>query len=281
MYWANQTDPRLSADRRTKNSRAHMFWMSFLLSLFYFGAVSSTGSGTTIVAVRAPNFVVLGADSLVAAMGNDKGAPLLGCKIIQDGKVFVGVAGIFADNRGSEAYDLAKRALRRSANMISGANQFEKLARVPFRRLIRRFRRENPTKFSKYCNNRECLEVVFATIENGIPTLAVRGFLVSGRGRKVRARPAKHVDCPGQGCPTGAMQIVLGDNLEANNLFDKSPHFWRDNGLIPGMEKLINVEIAANRDDVGGPISIILLVDKKGVQWLPGHQGVCPAIGHE
>jgi hypothetical protein len=77
------------------------------------------------------------------------------------------------------------------------------------------------------------------------------------------------------------MQIVLGDNLEANNLFDKSPHFWRDNDLIPGMEKLINVEIAANRDDVGGPISIILLVDKKGVQWLPGHQGVCPAIGHE
>lgn len=71
--------------------------------------------------------------------------------------------------------------------------------------------------------------------------------------------------------------MVLGDNIEATKLFNETPHFWRNKGLVPGMLDLVGAEIAAHPEDVSSPISI-LVVDKDGPRWLPGFRGLCPAL---
>jgi hypothetical protein len=70
---------------------------------------------------------------------------------------------------------------------------------------------------------------------------------------------------------------LLGDHDNADALLARTPHFWIAKGIIAGIYELIGEEIKANPGDVGLPISI-LIIDKSGPRWEPGHQGVCPDI---
>jgi hypothetical protein len=217
--------------------------------------------------------VVLGSDSLVTLVIGKHTTPASSCKIQRIANVFISASGAIGQASGFSAFDIAKRAASNNTELIVAANRFEVGARKPFAAYLSRLRKESPLEFMRFCNDRDCLQVVFATVENGVPKIAVRAFKVRVKGNSIIVTPDSRMDCPGN-CATGFEQTVLGVNDEATSIFDRTPHFWRVKGIVPGMEELIGAEISAHGDVVGPPISILML-DKQGARFLPEHQGLC------
>jgi hypothetical protein len=231
---------------------------------------------TTIVAIRSPAYVVVASDSRVSAISSGEVSPTLGCKIQQVGTFFVGAAGYFGDTRGFNAFDLARKASTEGGDLIAIADRFERVTIEPFKGLIQTFRQEHPVDFTRYCDNRDCLEVVFVGIENAVPKLYMRSFRATIRDKEIVIEPADRHDCPGD-CVTGAAEALLGIHGNADALIDRTPHFWKVKGIVAGMDEVIGAEIKADPAKVALPISI-LTIDGSGPHWEPGHQGVCRDI---
>jgi hypothetical protein len=238
-------------------------------------------TGTAIVAVRTPEFVALGSDSmLLLGRGGAHRRSMSACKIEQINEVFFSAAGVFAETQGGfNAFELAKRSYVRGADTRVMADRFEKMALRPFSALVDELHRGDPAYFSKYCESKDCLEVAFIGFQKETPMLSVRSLRVRLDGGSIKVTADEPVDCPGS-CKSGAQQVILGTNAEATQLFDRTPHFWKIAGVVPGMEELIGTEISAHPDAVAAPVAI-LMINRSGPVWAPRHQGLCPdAIRH-
>jgi len=230
---------------------------------------------TTVVVLRGPDYVILGADSRVTDVNGDQTGSSSTCKIRQFDKVYFALAGPVGDGRGFDVFELAARIANGRTDVVGIADDFERLMRRPLTEYLQRFYGESPAQFSRYCANRICLQVAFVTVDSGTPKISIRGFFVTVSKKQVMVKPAirERMDCPGT-CATGAEQVLLGVNEEATSLYDRTPHFWKVNGIVSGMEQLIGAEISAHADAVGPPISILQL-DSQGVRFIPDHQGLC------
>jgi hypothetical protein len=230
---------------------------------------------TTLVVLRAPDYVILGSDSSATEVKGDQTTQSSACKVRQFGEVSFAAAGAVGDGNGFDAFEVAARAVKRRTDVVAIANDFESVTRRPFTQYLQRFYGENPAQFTRHCAKKVCLTVVFAAMDRGTPKISVRGLFVTVKKKVVVVEPSiqARMDCPGT-CVTGGEQVVLGVSEEANSVFDRTPHFWKVNGIVSGMEQLIGAEISAHADIVGPPISILQL-DGQGVRFLPGHQGLC------
>ncbi len=229
---------------------------------------------TTIIAVRTPTFVVLGADSKAEFVLRDQKTPLSVCKILQTKGIFVGVGGFTADTSGFNAPDLVRKAAMGGGDITAIANRFEQLTREPFKAGLQRMRLESANEFDK-CSKGECLDAAFIGIERQTPKLCIRSFHVKTRGKEILVVPDAHVDhSEGR---QGFVYDILQENAEAAALLARTPHFFEERGAAPGIDELIREEIKSNPEQVGLPISIVV-IDKTGPHWIPGHQGVCPDI---
>jgi hypothetical protein len=231
---------------------------------------------TTMIAIRGPNYVVLASDSLMTGTLKDQKTAVSGCKIQQIKNVFVGVAGTFAGDTGFNAYNLARDAIMQGGNIKQIADRFEQAVHGVFKTFVEDLRRENPVYFQKYCNNKDCLQVVFIVVEDGTSKLAMRCFRVTTpSGKSVVVESADNHDCPGD-CSEAAV-VLLGDHDNADALIGQTPQFWKVKGIYAGIDEAIGAEIKAHPHDVGLPISM-LTIDKSGPHWQPGHQGLCPDV---
>jgi hypothetical protein len=245
-----------------------------MISLVVLCERMSSAFATTAVVLRGPDYVILGSDSRVTDVNGNQSTSSSICKIRQFDKVFFTLSGPAGDGSGFDVFELAARIAKGRTDVVGIANDFEVLTRRPLTQYLQRLYLASPKQFARYCS-RMCLQVAFAIVDRGTPRVSVRGFFVTVGKNKVVVTPAirERLDCPGT-CATGQEQVVLGFNDEARSLFDRTPHFWNINGIVLGMDKLIGAEISAHGDAVGPPISILQL-DREGVRFFPGHQGLC------
>jgi hypothetical protein len=238
------------------------------------GFVSLQENGTTVVAVRTPDFVILAADSRVL---QGSAGELKGCKIERVGNAFISHAGLFRDP--STGWDLrqdVRNAVNRGGSLRSIADRFVALTQPMLTTAVARLRTVDPKYFLQYCEGKHTPEVVFAQMENDVPSLSLRSFLIETRDGKVTVSLDPAIDCPGN-CPTGMTDVTLGNHDVADKIYAATPHFWRVNGFVRGIDKLIMSESDANPKEVFPPISILVL-DKTGAHWERDHQGLCPDI---
>lgn len=246
-----------------------------MLCLVILGDPMNSASATTVVVLRGPDYVILGSDSKTTEVKGDQTASSLACKIRQFGEVAFAAAGAVGDGKEFDVFRVAAGSAKGRADVVAVANDFESVTRGPFRHYLQRFYREDPAQFTRYCAKKVCLIVVFAAMDRGIPKISIRGLFVTVKNDVINVEPSAQsgMDCPGT-CVTVGEQVVLGVTEEANSIFDGTPHFWKLNGIVSGMEQLIGAEISAHPDVVGPPISILQL-DSQGARFLPGHQGPC------
>lgn len=254
----------------------YRLWHLTLLS----GILSYSAFGTTLVALRTPEAVYLAIDSRILEIQRGQQATGTGCKVTQLGPtLFMALAGLFQDDSFS-AVKLAMDARANNDSMKKIADAFAVSARAPFQAFIRRLQVQQPGYFKDHGIGANILGVAFVGIESGVPTLSVRHFgsaLV--RDGSIAATPPGHLDCPGD-CPTGITDIVLGESEAANAILNRTPQFWRDFGIVPGLNKLINAEIdRTHHTAVEGPIAL-LQVGSSSATWInPGLcQGVAPNV---
>lgn len=247
---------------------------AFVLSL---AAVAPAARATTVVAVKTPTEIVIGADSKVTdTYGN--AFERQACKIVPAGAVVFAYEGMARDRQtGFDVARTARAALlsRRVATAaervgdMTGALASALFAELP------RLKRLDPDTYRAKVEGRVFLKILVAAFEGNRPLLFVRHF---------RAAPARAdiigvtvtpddclADCVGLGAPY--VTKFLGESEAIEGLAEETPGFW-DRGVAEGVRRLVETEIAARAEYVGPPVDI-LRIDRSGARWVQ-KKPACP-----
>ncbi len=221
---------------------------------------------TSIVAVRTPSEIVIGADSKIST-GWDLAVHGSKCKINQFGSVIFAGAGFLAHPpTGYNADDLVIAAGQRTAPLGDQVGSFERSLVGPLKRALEWVKRHNPEFFAHQLEGREVVQIVFATVERGAPVLLARCFTArsSAEDGAVTITTSYRRDCPGD-CPTGSFFVLLGQSDAARELLAKYPRLWRL-GLTDAVRFLVTLEAIDKPEEVGLPIDIVQIRGSE-VRW--------------
>ncbi|MHB8754697.1 MAG: hypothetical protein ACYC92_07035 [Candidatus Acidiferrales bacterium] len=228
-----------------------------------------TALATTIIAVRAPDFVVIATDSKATYRGRP-GPPAV-CKIDKSGALYFAVAGLDHDTRRN----FYLKAIV-AGNFSPAGNFDEQVTRVEHAvsqaLLIElgRMRVEDPGTYAFTVRpGKEVASMVLAEMQKGTPHLAARGF--SWTPNPAPSISISRVTCPGD-CANGRELVSLGEKAAAVKFMHE---ISGENFDLPSLAtKLVQLEIDDSPGDVGPPISEIR-IDKSGATWLSNPSG-CP-----
>ena len=230
---------------------------------------------TTIVVARSANEIVIGADSKVTdTYGKELNSQV--CKIQQVGNLFLAFEGLLRDRAtGFSVPEIAVRALKlkpdapdqEKVNILTGFLTSELFVE------LQRVRTNSADEFHTKLEGQTFLRVVVAGFERGRPLIFVRQFRTSfiARGIGVTVIPDDCLD----GCQGEVVTRFLGETDAIEGLPEDTPGFWKS-GLVDGVRRLIETEIAARSEYVGPPIDL-LQITANGAKWIQKKPG-CPDV---
>jgi Proteasome subunit len=231
-------------------------------------------TGSTVVAIRTPSEIYVGADSKLVAYGDIKIEQSM-CKIRQVDSLFFAHTGLIGDAAGR--FNVAETVIKahRYGHSISATVQaFEKMVVGPLIKTLQQFKRDQPDYYTKYLQAHSHFSIIFFGLENETPVVYSRYFNAKDSTDGSIKVDIQRKDCPGN-CPTGMTYIFLGEQEAISKFLDGNPHY-SSVGWVPTIRKLIEIEIADKPDFVGYPIDIIR-VDKKAAEWIQ-RKKKCPDI---
>jgi hypothetical protein len=232
-------------------------------------------SGTTVVGVRTPTEIIVGADSKMVAIGDNPTDAGQACKIIQVDNLFFAHARLMRDSWGTfSVSETVLRARRSGGTILETANNFERLIVPSLTKILEQIKREHPSYFRQHYEGGSAVDIVFFGMEKDVPVLYLRYFVASSTVGGSVSVEVRRLNCPGD-CPTGMTYAFLGEQSALNRFLDANPHYSR-NGWVPTINKLIEIEAADKPDFVSLPVDI-LRVDKSGAGWLQ-KKPQCPEI---
>ena len=229
--------------------------------------------GTSIVAIRTPVEVVVGADSL-ASWHSDASSPIFIEKILPAGRSFFATAKLVADDQGQ--FDVP-RAIRETHQddqpMLRSIQRFETVILPQLQDVATHLHRYELPYFEREVLNKSMLEVAFFAWEASGPALSLRYFTVSIGADGSPGVAVTRRDCPGD-CPTGVVYTALGHHDAIDTALRGNPRFWQ-RGTVDAVIGLIELEKKAKPRYVGGPITI-LRITARGPQWIRPHTKLAP-----
>ncbi|MDX6695142.1 MAG: hypothetical protein QOF02_2745 [Blastocatellia bacterium] len=244
-----------------------------LLLLLCAGRVAAT----TVVAVKTPALIVIGADSkMTDTFGGGVGNQ--GCKIVQAGNLFFAYEGLARDRR--TGFDIVKIAAEALAvrPQASPAERVSIMTGFITSRLFEELpdlKRHDPATYrEKVEGGQTFLKILVAGFEGGQPLLFVRGFRaapLNGQAIGVSVLPD---DCLAD-CGGAVVVRMLGETAAIEGLAEETEGFW-SGGIAEGVRRLIETEITARSEYVGPPVDL-LRIDQTAARWLQ-KKAECPAI---
>lgn len=237
-----------------------------MLALFKDSSGQMLFSGTTIVIVRTPTELVVGADSK-RVLAADKTITKSACKIVQVGDLFFAVAGIAEDTEtGFSVASVAARAAEFPGTIRSKVKSFENSIVGPLRSTVEKFRHDYPNLYPRqFGPGANPLMIAFFGLEGTTPVLLFRAFKITSYGSQPAVITIDRRDCPGD-CITGEDSLVLGKGDAIRRFMMENPTHLKTTNLVEAVRHLIEIEIEANPDEVDAPIDI-LRIDRSGSSW--------------
>ncbi|MBD0326951.1 MAG: hypothetical protein ICV68_10995 [Pyrinomonadaceae bacterium] len=234
-------------------------------------------AATTIVAVKTRHEIVIGADSKVTDTFGGATANQA-CKIVQAGNLFFAYEGMARNRRtGFDIVKLAAQALALKPT-ASLAEKVSILTGFVTSRLfteLPNIKQNDPATYrEKMEGGQTFLTILVAGFEGGEPFLFIRGFRAVPLGRQKIGVSVVPDDCLAD-CREEIVVKSLGETAAIEGLPEETPGFWTG-GVVEGVRRLIETEIAARSEYVGPPIDI-LRIDKAGAEWIQKKPS-CPGI---
>lgn len=246
-----------------------------LLALVLFTA--GHAAATTIVAVKTPREIVIGADSKVTDTFGGATANQA-CKIVQAGNLFFAYEGMTRNRRtGFDIVKLAAQALalRPAASLSEKVSILTGFVTSRLFTELPNIKQNDPATYrEKMEGGQTFLTILVAGFEGGQPLLFVRGFRAVPLGRQTIGVSVVPDDCLSD-CRQEIVVKSFGETAAIEGLPEETHGFWTS-GVVEGVRRLIETEIAARSEYVGPPVDI-LRIDKSGAQWIQKKPG-CPAI---
>lgn len=251
------------------------YWpCTLLLFLLVSLPPKDTLAQTSIVAIRTPQEIFIGADSK-GTIGGDKNKIVNVCKIRQFGSSFCAFSGLIdVSETHFRVWDIATSAFRHGNTLLDKIDAFEALITAPLSKTLHYVREVNPADFKRSFDTEDkvVLGMIFAAVEDGIPKIFVRDFQMSTTDPITFNIHKK--SCPGT-CPTGRHVYFSGHKKAMMKYYDEHPEIQRS-GLDVTIDTLIGVAITNCGDAVGLPIDI-LRITTDGAKWIQ-HKTECPEI---
>lgn len=272
---------------------ANPFWprrlMVFTLCISAF-TVEAMGQ-TTVVVRRTPSQIVVGADSLVTTRQESTNArerhriittQSYACKIVVvQNKAFAYVGWVGGPTAGYvDVNGIGIKSLETTPNIIEAADSFSAMITEPLKKSLEwaRLNRIEDYRLSTIDagtgGTKTSLAAFFLAVENGIPTLAHRGFkVINAESEPVQLVPVND-NCPSEACPHNFDVTGMAGHYDEIKEYKTNKPFWRENGNVGGVRLLIE-KMEQSSELVGGPIDI-LRITKDGACWVQ-HKKDCNA----
>lgn len=229
--------------------------------------LSCLAFSTSVVGVRTPIAIVIGADSKLGrgdapgSLGNG------GCKIGVANKVVWGYAGTLSVDGTDFSLDrAARRFMAHKGTLTERVKEFEDWVVVQLTDIIPRLEKGDPKYFSEHIDGRNFSEIVFAANDRGILRMSKRTFVCyQGCAGKISVVPDEF---PGPKHPESGW-TALGEYEGVNNAMKANPKLF-DHGLEFGIRNLIQGQIDTHPVDTGPPIAVVR-IQKNTIRWVdPG-----------
>jgi len=219
--------------------------------------------GTTVIVMRTADGILVAAD----AKGTRKGSnPPPQCKIQQYGSVFVAIAGVNKiESAGLDTERVVRTAVATPGPLLSKVEAFRTAASKYLFADLETVKKSNPTLYEQAYRGKRILDVTFASMNGEMPEAVVQTFFVDGAGtlHDLRSALSDH------------RVLASGMTSAIKSYTDQNSEWYSQLGPDVAIRKMMQLEIAANKDAVGPPVSI-LKMDAVGARWV--EQGACPAI---
>jgi len=252
------------------------YFYTFVLLLL---SLTPSCLATTIVVIRTPKHLVVGADSLVVNWHTPEvPAHFYTCKLHKQESMLFVIQGMGIVHRKTNfsAERLARQAISSSSSLKQAAVQFVRTSSAPYARVMRDLKTQDPSGWSLVAQHHGTgipLIAIFFGFEGGVPKYVVAGLRVNeGTTLSVSSDTAS---CPGRACE-GLVEsaIVIGQAEAAYHQVGSMDqmsltNFRHARGDLRAVETIIALEESAVPDSVGGPIRIVTL-DAEGEHWTPG-----------
>jgi len=236
---------------------------------------STAFADTSIVVIRMPWVVVMGADSKTTVEGSETSAGTA-CKIYQAGDLFFAVAGLTNDpGRGFNAPAMIGRAIRNESTMEAKVKAAEEAIIEGLIKELNRLQAEDPTIYERRvrAEGGKVLSLAFVGFQNNESFALVRQFQAV-ESHPVSVRVSRE-SCPGN-CSDGVRMFFLGQYRAVERYMSKRSQDTRQLSLEEAVNHFIELEIRENPQEVGGPVDI-LRIDKDGPRWIQKKDG-CAAV---
>jgi hypothetical protein len=221
-------------------------------------------TATSVVALidNTNHRVVIAADCRV----NRRLASLSECKIIEEPGCTVAIAGLYREN--ATAFSLRRfvdDACQYHGDLREKAEAFLRLSRRSYEAAVRHIRETDRAEFGRMIENKPT-EVIFAGLLKGHVTLFVRGFVSDPQG-KITTERYESSDTP-----NSSIGYFVGLN---SHIRERVKPFiqWERLGYAEAARRFVEMEIEANPDLVGPPISELEIDDRGRVHWIS--RGAC------
>ncbi len=223
---------------------------------------------TTVVALidRHHHRVVIAADSLLVYKVS--GTSTQTCKIVARPACTFGMAGLFyKEYPVFHLQELAEQACGTPGDLRHKADAFLDIAKDPLMSVAQYIQQNEPKFFGELTssNGGELVMVVFAGPDPGNPAIFARGYKLGSNGSIDPISLDATEDNNGAGFFGGATAQIAS--------YIKQHPNWQHEDKVKAARKFVQLEIAAQPEWVGPPISVITINQLDQQKW-PG-PGVC------
>jgi hypothetical protein len=229
--------------------------------------------------IRRADRITIATDTLgISGADNPHPEPIHHCKIHITNKTLFYFGGFTGDNKTNfHPLEIANSVLNTSGTIESRTRKLAEAIRGPLLIAVQRINRDVPepikSKSIGHAGETPTQLAVFG-IENKIPIVVTVNFqrIDFGDTNPVGIYAEIKV-CPGDGCAIpDASWFLLGQQEESKAVIDKG-NFWSGNDG-DDVRRIVEIEIKANPDSVGGPIDVLTLESDGTYKWI-APLGIC------
>lgn len=243
---------------------ATSFCTSLLLTGISLSPVALHATSVVALIDKANHTVVIAADCRVNL---DPGSAS-DCKIIDHPGCTVAIAGLYTEKATAfRLREIVDTACLQPGGLRVKADAFLRLSKAPYERAAHHIREVDPINFRKTVENKPT-EVIFAGLHDGRLTLFVRGLVADASGRVTteRYQSTDTADSP--------IGYLAGLNRHIQE-YVNSHRQWGRLGYRELARQFVEMEIRANPDLAGPPISEVEINSRGTVRWIS--RGACDA----
>jgi len=234
----------------------------FVLASTSFFAVPLQATSVVALIDKANHMLVIAADCRVTrelAWGSE-------CKIIDEPGCVVAIAGLYEEKTTAfNLRQLADAACRYPGNLRAKAEAFLRLSKTPYERAVRHIRDTDASDFHRTLENKPT-EVIFAGLQGNHLALLVRG-LVSDINGRVTTERYESADAA-----KSSIGYFVGLNRHIREHVSSHGQ-WERLGYPAAARQFVEMEIRANPDLAGPPISELEIDSRGTLHWIS--RGAC------